>query len=132
MFDIGFWEIILTFIVALVVFGPERLPKAVRSFQRFRKKISQFGQGLQAELSHELRIKELHDDLKKFEAAADPSTLSPELQRSYAELKAAAAFVNQPYKNGQYAPAQLQEPETQEQTVQKLEQVEQQDGKHHG
>ncbi|WP_159217753.1 Sec-independent protein translocase protein TatB, partial [Klebsiella pneumoniae] len=31
MFDIGFWELVLIAIVALVVLGPERLPHAIRS-----------------------------------------------------------------------------------------------------
>jgi sec-independent protein translocase protein TatB len=30
MFDIGFWEIALVLVVALVVVGPERLPGLVR------------------------------------------------------------------------------------------------------
>ena len=31
MFDIGFWEILLIGVLALVVLGPERLPGAMRS-----------------------------------------------------------------------------------------------------
>lgn len=31
MFDIGFWELIVISVVALVVLGPERLPHAVRT-----------------------------------------------------------------------------------------------------
>ena len=30
MFDIGFWELMLVFVIALVVLGPERLPGAAR------------------------------------------------------------------------------------------------------
>ncbi|EGQ9935398.1 twin-arginine translocase subunit TatB, partial [Vibrio vulnificus] len=35
MFDIGFWELVLIFVVGLVVLGPERLPHAIRSVARF-------------------------------------------------------------------------------------------------
>ena len=31
MFDIGFSELVLTALVALIVFGPERLPQAART-----------------------------------------------------------------------------------------------------
>lgn len=31
MFDVGFWEIILVLVIALLVAGPERLPGIVRS-----------------------------------------------------------------------------------------------------
>ena len=31
MFDIGFWELLLILLVALLVIGPERLPGAARS-----------------------------------------------------------------------------------------------------
>ena len=31
MFDVGFWELVLCAVVALIVLGPERMPVAVRS-----------------------------------------------------------------------------------------------------
>ena len=30
MFDVGFWELVLCAVVALIVLGPERMPVAVR------------------------------------------------------------------------------------------------------
>lgn len=30
MFDVGFWELMVVFLVALIVLGPERLPKVAR------------------------------------------------------------------------------------------------------
>jgi Sec-independent protein translocase protein TatA len=30
MFDVGFWELVVIAVVALIVIGPERLPKAAR------------------------------------------------------------------------------------------------------
>ena len=35
MFDIGFWEMALIFIIGLVVLGPERLPIAIRSVMKW-------------------------------------------------------------------------------------------------
>ena len=96
MFDIGFWELLLIAIVGLLVLGPERLPSAIRGFQRTISGIKQYSQKVQNELDHELRIKELHEHLKKAESQ-DLENLSPELQRSLVELRSAAAEVQRPY-----------------------------------
>lgn len=97
MFDIGFWELLLIVIVGLLVLGPERLPAALRSVQRTFAGIRSYGQRMQNELDHELRVKELHENLKKAEAQ-DFSELSPELQRSIVELQSAADSVQRPYQ----------------------------------
>lgn len=96
MFDIGFWELLFVALIGLLVLGPERLPVALRGLQRGIQKIKTFGTSVQAELNHELRIKELHDHLKQAEQM-DVEKLSPELQRSMAELREAAAGVQRPY-----------------------------------
>lgn len=96
MFDIGFWELLLVSLVGLLVLGPERLPAALRAVQRGVHKVKSFGSSVQAELNHELRIKELHEHLRKAEAL-DAEQLSPELQRSMSELRQAAAAVQRPY-----------------------------------
>ncbi|MGM0526268.1 MAG: Sec-independent protein translocase protein TatB [Pseudomonadota bacterium] len=97
MFDIGFWELLLIAMVGLLVLGPERLPSALRSLQRTVGGIKSYSQRMQNELDNELRIKELHENLKKAEAQ-DFSDLSPELQRSIVELQNAAADVQRPYQ----------------------------------
>lgn len=96
MFDIGFWELILVVLVALFVLGPERLPSALRAGQRKLGQLRAFGQKMQAELQHELRVKDLHENLKKIEAA-NYENLTPDLERALKELQDAAAKVNQPY-----------------------------------
>jgi sec-independent protein translocase protein TatB len=40
VFDIGFSELILCAIVALVVFGPEKLPALLRDVSAFRRQVS--------------------------------------------------------------------------------------------
>lgn len=39
MFDIGFWELVVIGVVALVVLGPERLPVAIRTASQDRKSV---------------------------------------------------------------------------------------------
>jgi sec-independent protein translocase protein TatB len=61
MFDVGFSELMLIGIVALVVLGPERLPKAARMagalLRRFRGSWANLRQDLEREIAS--------DDLKK-------------------------------------------------------------------
>lgn|SRR5690554_6833768 len=97
MFDIGFWELLVVGLVGLLVLGPERLPKAIRSLQATARKVRQFGSRMEAEINHELRVKELHENLKKIEQAEDLENLPDELKDSLAELQRAAASVNRPY-----------------------------------
>ncbi|MFR9721413.1 Sec-independent protein translocase protein TatB [Aeromonas diversa] len=96
MFDIGFWELMVIAVVALVVLGPERLPEAVRTVAKWVKLVRSTANAVKMELSEELRIQELHNDLKKAEKL-NMQNLSPDLQASIEELKAAAASVNRPY-----------------------------------
>ncbi len=89
MFDIGFWELILISVVALVVLGPERLPVAIRSFSKFVHGAKTMANSVKDELTHELKIQELQDDLKKAEKMG-MENLDPELKASLEELKKSA------------------------------------------
>ncbi len=65
MFDIGFWEILLIAVVALVVVGPERLPKLIRVTGLWIGRAQASLQSIRNEISKELRAQELKDALKK-------------------------------------------------------------------
>lgn len=84
-------------LIGLIILGPERLPRAVRSLQATVAKVRQFGSRMEAEINHELRVKELHENLRKIESAEDLDNLPEELKKSMAELQRAAASVNRPY-----------------------------------
>lgn len=98
MFDIGFWELLLIGIVALLVLGPERLPTAIRATSRTLSQIRSTANHFKHEMNHQLKMHELHENLKKAEEKG-LENLSPELQESVDELKDAAASVKRPYKN---------------------------------
>lgn len=89
----GFWEFVLIGIVGTIVLGPERLPVAIRKLVKFKRQISQMAQGVTAEVNEQLRVHELHENLKKAEQQG-MQNLSPELQASVDELKKAADSVN--------------------------------------
>ena len=62
MFDFGFWELVLVMVVALLVVGPERLPKLAARVGawtgRARRLAQQFRRNMQQELQTE-EIKEM-------------------------------------------------------------------------
>ncbi|MBO1896440.1 Sec-independent protein translocase subunit TatB [Shewanella sp. BF02_Schw] len=98
MFDgIGFMELLLIGILGLVVLGPERLPVAVRSLTGWIRALKRMANSVKDELEQELKIDQLHADLKKAESKG-LANLSPELQESIDQLKKAAESVNRPYK----------------------------------
>lgn len=98
MFDgIGFMELLLIGVLGLVVLGPERLPVAVRSISGWIRAMKRMANSVKDELEQELKIEQLHSDLKKAENQG-LKNLSPELQDSIDQLKEAAQSVNRPYK----------------------------------
>ncbi|GIU45146.1 Sec-independent protein translocase protein TatB [Shewanella colwelliana] len=98
MFDgIGFMELLLIGVLGLVVLGPERLPVAVRSITGWIRAMKRMANSVKDELEQELKIEQLHSDLKKAESQG-LKNLSPELQDSIDQLKEAAQSVNRPYK----------------------------------
>jgi sec-independent protein translocase protein TatB len=96
VFDIGFWELVLISVVGLVVLGPERLPVAIRSISKFVGQAKSMANSVKDELSHELKIQELQENLRKAENMG-MEDLSPDLKASVDELKQAAAEVQRPY-----------------------------------
>ena len=65
MFDIGFWEISLIFVVALIVLGPERLPRAARTAGLWVGKARQVLSSVKADIDRELKADELKEMMKK-------------------------------------------------------------------
>lgn len=58
MFDIGFWEILLILVLALVIIGPERLPGAARQAGFFVGKARRYIEGVRSEVESELDVGE--------------------------------------------------------------------------
>ncbi|MEO0435891.1 MAG: Sec-independent protein translocase protein TatB [Pseudomonadota bacterium] len=65
MFDIGFAELVIIGVVALLVIGPERLPGAIRTasawLNRFRRGFNQIKQEVQQELHNDAVMQELKE-----------------------------------------------------------------------
>lgn len=65
MFDVGFSELLLCFIIALVVLGPERLPKVARMVGRWTGQARGYMRNLSAELERETHAMEIRKQLEE-------------------------------------------------------------------
>jgi len=96
VFDIGFGELVLVFVIGLIVLGPQRLPVAVKTVAGWVRALRSLASTVQNELAQELKIQELQDSLKKVEKAS-MDHLTPELKESMDELRHAAESMKRTY-----------------------------------
>lgn len=72
MFDIGTGELALIAVVALLVLGPERLPKAARTAGALARRARASWQNVRAEIERELAAEELKQSIKRGASELDP------------------------------------------------------------
>lgn len=76
MFDVGFSELILLAIVALVVLGPEKLPHAARMAGAWLGRIKRTMTNIQMEIEKEVSAQEMRDrinqEIERLKALSDP------------------------------------------------------------
>lgn len=66
MFEIGFWEMSMIAIVALVVMGPQQMTKTIRSILKSIKKVKEMSSRVTSQLTKELEaIDTKADDANK-------------------------------------------------------------------
>lgn len=68
MFGMGFFEILLIAIIAIVALGPEKLPNAMVEVARFLKKFKSGVEDAKSTLDNELNIAEMKEEANKFKA----------------------------------------------------------------
>lgn len=71
MFDVGFSELMLIAVVALVVLGPQRLPGAARTVGVLLRKARSSFETVKAEVEREIRADELKRTLKDLPQPAE-------------------------------------------------------------
>src|SRR6187397_350376 len=64
MFDIGFSEIVVIAVVALIVIGPERLPEVARTLGHLFGRMQRYVNDVKADISREMEL----DELRKLQA----------------------------------------------------------------
>ena len=88
MFDMGFTEVMLIGVVALVVIGPERLPGVARTAGKYFGRLKRFVSTVKADVEQELRADELREILSKQQKELDSlkSTINETGQELEAEM----------------------------------------------
>lgn len=71
MFDVAFSEILVIAVVALIVIGPEKLPKVARTLGLLTGRLQRYVSTVKADIDRELRM----EDLRKMEEEAKHSIL---------------------------------------------------------
>ncbi len=59
MFDLGFSEILVVAVVALIVIGPERLPKVARTMGHLWGRVQRYVNGVKADISRDMALDEM-------------------------------------------------------------------------
>jgi sec-independent protein translocase protein TatB len=65
MFDIGFFELLVVFVIGLLVLGPERLPKVVRAIGHWTGRAKATLNNLKYEIEREAYNEEMKERFKK-------------------------------------------------------------------
>lgn len=75
MFDIGFSELVVVGVVALIVIGPERLPKVARTAGHLLGRFQRYASSVKSDISREMQLDELRKAGEGFKASVQ-STIS--------------------------------------------------------
>jgi sec-independent protein translocase protein TatB len=88
MFDIGFSELLLIAVVALIVIGPERLPKVARTLGHLFGRMQRYVNDVKADISREIELDELRKMQSSMEDAARSfqSSVSKEVSETESEF----------------------------------------------
>jgi sec-independent protein translocase protein TatB len=93
MFDIGFSEMVVIGLVALIVIGPERLPRVARTIGHLVGRLQRYVADVKSDINREIELDELRKMKDSMQQAASSfeSSVQSELNKTESELNSAAA-----------------------------------------
>src|SRR5579859_3470561 len=96
MFDVGFSELMLIAVVALIVVGPERLPKVARTMGHLFGRLQRYVNDVKADINREIELDELRKFKSSFEEAAHSveQTVHSEAAKTETEISALAQMAD--------------------------------------
>ena len=88
MFDIGFTELLVIGVVALIVIGPEKLPRMARTVGHLAGRLQRYVADVKADINREIELEELRKMRDSMQQAATniESTVQSELSKTETEL----------------------------------------------
>ena len=87
MFDVGFWELSLIMVVALLVIGPERLPGVARKAGVWVNKGRGFLRTIKSDIEHEIAADELKKVISSQKQSSGIHEIIEEVTDNISELK---------------------------------------------
>ncbi len=93
MFDIGFSELIVIALVALIVIGPERLPRVARTLGALLGRAQRYVNDVKSDIQREVDLDELKNIRSTFQDAA--KSVEQSVNQAGEELQAAGESLNQ-------------------------------------
>ncbi len=109
MFDIGFSELVIAAVVALIVLGPERLPRVARQAGEWLGKIQRYVNDVKSDVGRHMEIEELRRMQAEITEAAHDLKKSveknaAEVQQEVDSLNAAVEGQPEPESEPEYQP----------------------------
>lgn len=101
MFDVSFTEMMVIAVVALVVIGPERLPKVARTLGHMLGRLQRYVSEVKADINRELELEELRKFRQQVETQARDFETSVNREARSTESALQAAFADRPAEAAQ-------------------------------
>lgn len=91
MFDIGFTELLVIGVVALIVIGPERLPRVARTVGHLAGRLQRYVSDVKADINREIELDELRKMRDSMQQAASnfETSVHTELDKTATDLNQA-------------------------------------------
>jgi sec-independent protein translocase protein TatB len=88
MFDIGFTELMVIGLVALIVIGPEKLPRVARTVGHLAGRLQRYVSDVKADINREIELDELRKMRDSMQQAASEmqSSVQAEVSKTETEL----------------------------------------------
>ena len=103
MFDIGFSELLVIGVVALIVIGPERLPRVARTIGHLMGRMQRYVADVKADIDREVELEELRKMRDSMQQAASgfESSVQGEINKTQSDLNQAAQSAMGEEKRGE-------------------------------
>jgi|SRR5687768_14384017 len=107
MFDIGFTELMVIGVVALIVIGPEKLPRVARTVGHLAGRLQRYVADVKADINREIELEELRKMRDSMQEAASKfeTSVQSELNKTESELNKAVETAVQDKKPEEPKPA---------------------------
>jgi sec-independent protein translocase protein TatB len=101
MFDIGFSELMIIAVIALVVIGPERLPRVARTLGHLAGRLQRYVTDVKADINREIELDELRKMRDSMQQAASgfESSVRSGLNAAESEVNQMTASAEQALKD---------------------------------